>query len=181
MQDTSEGEAWIVKPASSACGRGIYITKDFSDLPGIMYAEVGKTSDVLCLAVGISPVFRQKADSHRVNSISPFEPDPPLPSCTLHLYAGPVVPMTDAAGTGSESNWIAQRYVENPLLLDGLKFDLRLYIAVTCFRPLRWVPWPGFLLYRAYWRMIRTLVTHTIPRKSARSRLGNLFSHCQIL
>lgn len=34
MLDTSEGEAWIVKPASSACGRGIYITKNFSDLPG---------------------------------------------------------------------------------------------------------------------------------------------------
>lgn len=34
MQDTSEGETWIVKPASSACGRGIYITKNFADLPG---------------------------------------------------------------------------------------------------------------------------------------------------
>eukprot|EP00903_Cladosiphon_okamuranus_P011769 g11063.t1 len=74
MQDTSEGESWIVKPASSACGRGIYITKHFADLP---------------------------------------------------------------AGTGSEGNWIAQRYVDNPLLLDGLKFDLRLYVAVTSFRPLR--------------------------------------------
>lgn len=33
MLDTL-GEAWIVKPASSACGRGIYITKNVSDLPG---------------------------------------------------------------------------------------------------------------------------------------------------
>ena len=33
MQDASEEEAWIVKPASSACGRGIYITKNFADLP----------------------------------------------------------------------------------------------------------------------------------------------------
>ncbi len=32
MLDTL-GKAWIVKPASSACGRGIYITKNFSDLP----------------------------------------------------------------------------------------------------------------------------------------------------
>lgn len=34
MQKTSEEEAWIVKPASSACGRGIFITKNFANMPG---------------------------------------------------------------------------------------------------------------------------------------------------
>lgn len=40
-------------------------------------------------------------------------------------------------GRGVEENWIVQRYVGDALLLDRFKFDLRLYVAVTSFRPLR--------------------------------------------
>jgi hypothetical protein len=32
---------------------------------------------------------------------------------------------------------IASEYISNPLLIDGYKFDLRVYVAITSFNPLR--------------------------------------------
>ena len=32
---------------------------------------------------------------------------------------------------------VVSRYIDNPLLLFGHKFDLRIYVVVTCYDPLR--------------------------------------------
>eukprot|EP00931_Biecheleriopsis_adriatica_P049793 TRINITY_DN28812_c0_g1_i1.p1 TRINITY_DN28812_c0_g1~~TRINITY_DN28812_c0_g1_i1.p1 ORF type:complete len:1034 (+),score=223.43 TRINITY_DN28812_c0_g1_i1:196-3297(+) len=61
---------WIVKPAASSQGKGIFILRNLIDLP-----------------------LREPA--------------------------------------------VVSRYVENPLLIQGLKFDLRIYVLVTSFNPLR--------------------------------------------
>jgi len=37
----------------------------------------------------------------------------------------------------SEDTWVVEEYVMNPLLWDGFKFDMRIYVAVTSFLPLK--------------------------------------------
>ena len=40
-------------------------------------------------------------------------------------------------GTFDRSAWICQRYIQDPMLLDGLKFDCRLYVVVRSLDPLQ--------------------------------------------
>jgi tubulin polyglutamylase TTLL1 len=45
----------------------------------------------------------------------------------------------------SKESYVISRYLDNPLLVGGKKFDLRMYVLVTCYRPLKaWIYKLGF-------------------------------------
>ena len=43
----------------------------------------------------------------------------------------------DIKDIGEETGIVVSQYVDNPLLINGFKFDLRIFVAMTCINPLR--------------------------------------------
>eukprot|EP00940_MAST-03C_sp_MAST-3C-sp2_P000017 g17.t1 len=80
----------------------------------------------------------------------------------------------DLGDVSYASEAVIQKYVEKPLLLDGYKFDLRIYVLVTSFQPLEaFIYRDGF----ARFALDKFCVKESSETKSSRANINNLRMH----
>jgi hypothetical protein len=106
--DQGESTWWIGKPTNKSRGRGIKITKTFCDLADYV-EEKDKNEKDLATTIEEPMIDAQLLD-------------PPKESKNL-----PRLPYL----------MVVQEYIQNPYLINGYKFDIRLYVLVSGFHPLK--------------------------------------------
>ena len=120
-QATMDGErnVWIVKPAGKSRGRGI---KLFNHLDALRHY----------LAHGSYMHDDDDDDDETNEAAAPAA----LRQRTVEKAASLQAAFAGANPEGGSEQWVAQRYIERPLVVHGRKFDIRQWVLVTDWDPL---------------------------------------------
>ena len=127
---------WILKPTSLNRGRGIYVFRYIKKLKKIIVEYISASSSKVnggastssgYSFTGSSNINSFSGNSHRRDYISEFE--------QLDQFVKPFDelsgPLQSFNGNSQLEGYIIQKYIENPLLINKRKFDIRLWVLIN--------------------------------------------------
>jgi hypothetical protein len=127
LDESVSKRTWIVKPSSSSQGRGIRLVTDLNTL------DLGKYySDWRALSTAATTATAAATDAASSTTTELNSEEEPTASPAVAPKTG-----KRAAPSNKEPRtFIVSQYIDNPYLIRGYKFDLRIYVLVTSFHPM---------------------------------------------
>lgn len=116
---------WIMKPSSRSQGKGIFIVTKLQQIKKWSNA----TSTFSSSSNNIKNSSSQNNSSSQTSGSSS--------SSNMNTNTGASNNLTKEKDILKTEAYVISRYIDNPLLIGGKKFDLRIYVLVTSFRPLK--------------------------------------------
>ena len=140
----NEGALWIIKPAAGAQGKGIFIFqryKDYQDWRMKFDTTDSMESSLLSKVLSTSSSKENLANFTQADSLS----DVLQSDISSLVDPEPTEPLKEFANSRASEVYVVQRYIDDPYLIGGRKFDIRFYVLVTSFMPLKaWIYREGF-------------------------------------
>ncbi|CAM9875768.1 unnamed protein product, partial [Hapterophycus canaliculatus] len=124
------GGIWVMKPSGSAEGKGIFLFTDLSEVKAWAKPHL------------VRQMKRSDTEPPSLLALSHQNMDavPNFPAqyvrCRWCRSSNGTFLSSSSRDPGNPGSYVVQRYISSPFVIGGKKFDLRLYVLVTSFRPL---------------------------------------------
>ena len=142
FKKSNSGGVWIYKPSSLNCGKGITLVDNITRFKNEYFLQKNKEEkNEIISANKIMKSQKKNRLKKRASSIDKME----VNGVNKEAQKDAIKVEKKKKAYCFLTKGVIQKYLENPLLLEGRKFDYRCYCFIACAKPLLVYFHPGYL------------------------------------